>query len=457
VPSEAAGALKELLPPDFDQWFARCVHIDASKRYQDILQAFDDLNKLVNAMPSPPAIVPQVETKLNILTMGPSGAKELPVGKHTRKLVVGGVVVIGMVGLVWGVYSSSRLQEAPPLASAVEPPKKPVEAKPVEPSKPTAKELELGLKPPADKPVEEPRPGTGGMVRLEGGTFRMGSEEGDWYEKPVHWVTLKPFWLDVTEVTVAAYKACVDAGACSKPDEGNWCNWGKSDRGNHPINCVDWEQATQFCRWANKRLPTEEEWEYGTRQGGVRGDRKYPWGNAEPSNQLCWDGKGKDAGENRRRGTCPVGSYPLGDTPTGLKDMAGNVWEWTASASCPYTNDGYNVSKRETARVTQEAALVRKYRKRHLAGKVGRRKTPPLLSPGAARGLDRRNPPSRRGSEVLSTLRVVSARGRKPRSGGASSPLRRPVPTVPSTVPPPPGGPLVRSEALRGASRGPEG
>jgi NADPH-dependent 2,4-dienoyl-CoA reductase/sulfur reductase-like enzyme len=70
-----------------------------------------------------------------------------------------------------------------------------------------------------------------------------------------------------------------------------------------------------------------------------------------------------------------------------------------------------------------------------------RRKAPLLLFLGATRGLDRRNPPSRRGSEVLSTLLVVSARGRKPRSGGASIPLRRPVPTVPSAVPPLPGAP----------------
>jgi hypothetical protein len=235
--------------------------------------------------------------------------------------------------------------------------------------------------------------------------------------------------------------------------------------------------------------------------------------------------------------TAPVGSYPLGDTPTGLKDMAGNVWEWTASASCPYTDDGYDVGKFKKARVsrggcwgnggasqvrgairgwnapsfrghcvgfrcaradlfllftgsvsdltsacaiakgegeqerhdgrsistgrrnarkkvnersevrqkfflgfhrflTQGTALVRKYRKRHLAGKVRRRKAPLLLFLGVTRRLDRRNPPCRRGSEVLSTLRVVSARGRKPRSGGASSPLRRPVARVPRTVPP---------------------
>jgi formylglycine-generating enzyme required for sulfatase activity len=197
----------------------------------------------------------------------------------------------------------------------------------------------------------------GPMVRLEGGTFTMGSNDGDEDEKPTHSVTLKPFWMDVTEVTVAAYKVCVDAGACSKPGDGGFCNWGKSDRSNHPINCVDWEQATSFCRWANKRLPTEEEWEYGARQGGVRGDRKYPWGDAEPASQLCWN----RYGDGKPNSSCPVGSFSAGDTPTGLKDMAGNVWEWTSSAYCPYTSSGYDVGKCESARVSRGGSWLNNY------------------------------------------------------------------------------------------------
>jgi formylglycine-generating enzyme required for sulfatase activity len=116
------------------------------------------------------------------------------------------------------------------------------------------------------------------MVKLEGGTFTMGSNDGFPHQKPTHPVTLKPFSMDVTEVTVAAYEACVDAGSCSTLDLNEYdpCNWGKSDRGNHPINCVDWEQATSFCRWANKRLPTEEEWEYGALQGGAWGIGSIP-------------------------------------------------------------------------------------------------------------------------------------------------------------------------------------
>jgi formylglycine-generating enzyme required for sulfatase activity len=161
------------------------------------------------------------------------------------------------------------------------------------------------------------------MAQLSGGTFKMG-ERGDL-------VSVRPFSLDVTEVTADAYAACVRTGRCSADHPGEWtpegtnfavdgrCNYGVAGKGNHPMNCVDWNQATAFCRWAGKRLPTEAEWEWAAR-GQNRGTT-YPWGNDEPASQACWD----------RAGTCPVGSYPEGDAPGGIHDLAGNVWEWTAS------------------------------------------------------------------------------------------------------------------------------
>ncbi|MBI3245402.1 MAG: SUMF1/EgtB/PvdO family nonheme iron enzyme [Deltaproteobacteria bacterium] len=136
-------------------------------------------------------------------------------------------------------------------------------------------------------------------------------------ERPGRMVFLDAFAIDIYEVTVAAYRQCVEAGKCTAPNTGGSCNWNTSDRAQHPINCVDWSQANAYCRWAGKRLPTEAEWEKAAR-GTDR--RVYPWGNA-------WDATKANVSTN---GTVAVGSYPAGKSPYGALDMSGNVWEWTA-------------------------------------------------------------------------------------------------------------------------------
>jgi hypothetical protein len=166
-----------------------------------------------------------------------------------------------------------------------------------------------------------------GMAAIAGGSFKMG-DRGDN-------VTVGAFCMDVTEITVDAYAVCVKAGKCSADHLGelssdgqsfsasNTCNYGVSGRGNHPINCVDWGQAATFCHEQGKRLPSEEEWEWAAR--GESQGRVYPWGGATPDFQACW------SGVNKRTGTCPVASFPDGDAPGGIHDLAGNVWEWTSS------------------------------------------------------------------------------------------------------------------------------
>ena len=154
------------------------------------------------------------------------------------------------------------------------------------------------------------------MVRVPAGSFEMGSND-DEGEQPVHVVTADSFLMDVTEATVRDYEACVRKGMCSPAESGQYCNSGKIDRRDHPINCVDWHQATAFCAWLGKRLPTDEEWEYAAR--GTDG-RTYPWGMESPDKQLCW----------KAVGTCRVGQFPSGRSPFGVLDLAGNVDEWTS-------------------------------------------------------------------------------------------------------------------------------
>ena len=155
-------------------------------------------------------------------------------------------------------------------------------------------------------------------VTIPGGSFTMGSGNGD--EGPQHQVTVQTFQMAKTLVTMEQYKACVDAGACTAPDTGGYCNWGVSGREQHPINCVDWSQAKAFSEWVGGRLPSEAEWEYAARSAGK--DWKYPWGDEAATCEtaaiiFCSSG-----------GTAPVCSKPAGNTKQGLCDMAGNAWEW---------------------------------------------------------------------------------------------------------------------------------
>lgn len=173
------------------------------------------------------------------------------------------------------------------------------------------------------------------MVSIAAGEFFMGcnkkvDQQCDGDEGSGKQVYLDAYAIDTNEVTVAEYRRCVQAGTCSTTGLTQYasCNWNQSGRENHPINCVDWQQAQTYCQWAGKRLPTEAEWEKAARGTD---ERIYPWGNE-------WDKNKANVGTS---GTTAVGLYPAGKSPYAVYDMAGNVWEWVQDwHAADYYNQG---------------------------------------------------------------------------------------------------------------------
>lgn len=161
------------------------------------------------------------------------------------------------------------------------------------------------------------------MVLVPAGEFNMGSNNGDSSERPVHQVYLDAFYIDKYEVTNAHYQACVAAGGCQYDE---WSMGHSLTRSNYyanpkyndyPVVNVYWEEAKTYCEWRGARLPTEAEWEKAAR--GTDG-RTYPWGEGISCSYANYsDCKGD---------TTEVGSYLKGESPYGVYDMAGNVWEW---------------------------------------------------------------------------------------------------------------------------------
>ena len=158
------------------------------------------------------------------------------------------------------------------------------------------------------------------MLYIPAGEFTMGSDEYTPKAAPAHRVYLDAYWIDQTEVTNEMYARCVEAGVCARPIQSDDVNpyYDNAEYVNYPVVYVHWSSAAGYCEWADRRLPTEAEWEKAAR--GPEGNA-YPWGNEEPGSRLL--NYEDNIGE-----PLPVDRYPLGASPYGALNMAGNVREW---------------------------------------------------------------------------------------------------------------------------------
>jgi serine/threonine-protein kinase len=163
------------------------------------------------------------------------------------------------------------------------------------------------------------------QVYIPEGSFRMGGMDvrSGPDELPAHDVTLSGYWIDQLEVTNAMYALCVQAGACTLPQDLKSQRrpeyFNNPEFKDYPVVYVTWGQAKSYCEWAGRRLPSEAEWERAARGSDWR---TFPWGEEEAD--------GLRANFNMLVGdTSRVGTFPLGASPFGVLDMAGNVAEWT--------------------------------------------------------------------------------------------------------------------------------
>jgi iron(II)-dependent oxidoreductase len=214
-------------------------------------------------------------------------------------------------------------------------------------------------------PPPPPAPGDAALLPAEAlipaGPFTMGTSTEPWAldnERPAHDVHVEAFYLDTTPVTNGEYTQFIVDGGYDDPRWWTADGWAHRTRaGLHaplfwsrdggqwvrrrfghvepvppaePVLHVSWYEADAYARWAGRRLPTEAEWEKAARYDPVTGrSRRYPWGDADPVPDQANLGQG-------HLQPAPAGSYPAGASPTGVRQLIGDVWEWTASDFLPY-------------------------------------------------------------------------------------------------------------------------
>ncbi|MET7519897.1 ergothioneine biosynthesis protein EgtB [Streptomyces sp. NPDC005480] len=198
-------------------------------------------------------------------------------------------------------------------------------------------------------------------VLVPGGPFTMGTTAEPWSldnERPAHARLVPPFHIDTAPVTNGAYLAFMEDGGYDssrwwtpegwalvrdnglrsplfwRREAGQWLRrrFGVTEvvPPDEPVVHVSWYEADAYARWAGRRLPSEAEWEKAARFDPASGrSMRYPWGDADPTPERA------NLGQRHLR-PAPAGSYPAGESPLGVRQLIGDVWEWTSSDFLPY-------------------------------------------------------------------------------------------------------------------------
>lgn len=233
-------------------------------------------------------------------------------------------------------------------------------------------------------------------VSIAGGSYTIG--DGTTNRTPMKQITIQAFEMTRSEITVAQYRQCVQAGLCTLPAVTTGCNWtaAAGAKEQQPINCVTWAQAVAYTSYLDGldpsamvySLPSESEWEYAARSEGMNRTIKiYPWGSTAPScSRANYINPTNGCGTNSTATVCSrstsgdltgniLRTANNGDTVQGLCDMAGNVNEWVADTylanynstpidGSPVPNIARNLSKviRGAAWNTNSTTLLNVYR-----------------------------------------------------------------------------------------------
>ena len=214
-----------------------------------------------------------------------------------------------------------------------------------------------------------------GMVYVPGGYTQIGTTDGMDFERPMFWVEVKPFFMDISPVTVAQFRKFIEATHYKTYAEnfgdGGFFDYKAKEWGlkkgaiweyplgkyqakaidNHPVTQVSWYDAVAYAKWAGKRLPSEIEWEHAARN--ATNERNiYPFGNEleEKGKPLAntWNGVFPDFNKNTDGFlyTSPVGHF--GKTKLGLTDMTGNVWQWCDNWKLNYADIANGIMPTDT-------------------------------------------------------------------------------------------------------------